>query len=101
MTNQIRDCCMTSLRRRKSCDTRHSQPSQPASPGESETSACLWLTAMTSGVLVGRAAASLGYLELKPEQEEAVASFVRGADVFVSLPTGYGKSLFWLASSGV
>ena len=44
-------------------------------------------------VLVGRAAASLGYLELKPEQEEAVASFVRGADVFVSLPTGYGKSL--------
>ena len=41
-------------------------------------------------VLVGRAAASL---ELKPEQEEAVASFVRGADVFVFLPTGYGKSL--------
>ena len=34
----------------------------------------------------------LGYTELKPCQESAVKSFVSGKDVFVSLPTGYGKS---------
>ena len=36
------------------------------------------------------AAARLGYAELKNKQKEAFAS---GKDVFVSLPTGYGKSL--------
>ena len=36
------------------------------------------------------AAARLGYKELKDKQKEA---FVSGKDVFVSLPTGYGKSL--------
>ena len=34
----------------------------------------------------------LGYRELKPCQESAVKSFVSGKDVFVSVPTGYGKS---------
>ena len=43
--------------------------------------------------IFGRAAASHGYLKLKPEQEKAVLSFVGGADVFVCLPTGYGKTL--------
>lgn len=38
-------------------------------------------------------ATRLGYPELKKEQSEAVLSFVQGKDVFVSLPTGYGKSL--------
>ena len=31
--------------------------------------------------------------ELRPKQHEAVLNFVRGKDVFVSLPTGSGKSL--------
>ncbi len=34
----------------------------------------------------------LGY-ELKNEQEESVFQFASGKDVFVCLPTGYGKSL--------
>ena len=42
---------------------------------------------------VRRAAASLGYPQLKEEQELAILSFVGGNDVFISLPTGYGKSL--------
>ena len=39
------------------------------------------------------AAASLGYTCLKVEQKKALQAFVGGKDVFVSLPTGYGKSL--------
>ena len=37
-----------------------------------------------------KAALRLGYPSLR---EEAVVSFVSGKDVFVVLPTGYGKSL--------
>ena len=43
--------------------------------------------------LVKEAALSLGYGCLKPEQEKAVMAFIRGEDLFVSLPTGYGKSV--------
>ena len=32
-------------------------------------------------------------VKLKDKQLEAVLSFMSGNDVFVSLPTGYGKSL--------
>ena len=32
---------------------------------------------------------------LKPKQLEAVCSFVAGNDTFVTLPTGYGKSLIY------
>ena len=42
---------------------------------------------------IRKVAVSLGYSKLKPEQEKAILSFVFGNDVFVSLPTGYGKSL--------
>ena len=35
----------------------------------------------------------LGYSALRPQQELAVKSFVQGNDVFISLPTGGGKSL--------
>ena len=34
----------------------------------------------------------LGFQKLLDKQVEAVSSFVNGNDVFVSLPTGYGKS---------
>ena len=39
------------------------------------------------------AARAIGVSELKDEQRKAVLSFVRVNDVFVSLPTGYGKSV--------
>ena len=36
---------------------------------------------------------ALGLTELKPKQVEAISAFVSGKDVFISLPTGYGKSV--------
>ncbi len=45
------------------------------------------------GSIISKAAQSLGYSELKKEQHEAVMKFVTGNDVFISLPTGFGKSL--------
>ena len=40
-----------------------------------------------------KAANLAGYKALHKEQKEAIVYFVSGRDVFVSLPTGYGKSL--------
>ena len=37
----------------------------------------------------------LGVDTLKEKQEEAIMSFLQGNDTFVSLPTGYGKSLIY------
>ena len=34
-------------------------------------------------------------VRLKDKQLEAILSFMSGNDVFVSLPTGYGKSLIY------
>ena len=42
---------------------------------------------------IAAAAARLVYEEVKPEQREAVRGLVNGRDVFVTLPTGFGKSL--------
>ena len=39
------------------------------------------------------AAKKLGYMQLRNQQVRAVKMFVQGNDVFVSLPTGSGKSL--------
>ena len=38
------------------------------------------------------AAANLGYTSIKPERESAIVSFLRGNDVFVSLPTARGMA---------
>lgn len=45
--------------------------------------------------IIVKAAGSLGYT-LKPEQKQALLKFVGGQDVFVSLPTGFGKSLCYI-----
>ena len=42
-----------------------------------------------------RAAHKLGYAEVRKHQAEAVMKFMQGDDVFVSLPTGSGKSLIY------
>ena len=34
-----------------------------------------------------------GYQSLKPEQKSAVIAFMEGNDVFITLPTGFGKLL--------
>ena len=49
--------------------------------------------------------ARLGYSSLKPLQERVVVSILEGSDVFVILPTSYGKSLcficlLWAVLSG-
>ena len=38
---------------------------------------------------------TFGVQNLNPQQEKAVAEFLRGSDVFVNLPTGYGKHLIY------
>ena len=40
---------------------------------------------------------AIGIDELKPEQFRAMDSILRGEDTFVSLPTGYGKSVIYAA----
>ena len=42
-----------------------------------------------------KAVGHMGLRELKPKQIEAIQSFVSGRDTFVSLPTGYGKSVIF------
>ena len=37
----------------------------------------------------------MGLSTLKPKQMEAVLAFLDGKDTFVSLPTGYGKSVIY------
>ncbi len=42
---------------------------------------------------IAAAASTLGYQGLRPQQQQAVHTFVTGHDVFVSMPMGSGKSL--------
>ena len=42
-------------------------------------------------------AQAVGIEKLKPEQFRAIDSILRGKDTFVSLPTGYGKSVIFTA----
>jgi bloom syndrome protein len=48
----------------------------------------------TVSVLV-EVAGILGLNKFKPKQEEAIVSVFSGKDTFVSLPTGYGKSVVY------
>ena len=41
------------------------------------------------------ATSELQFSALKPQQKEAVLEFVQGKDVFVALPTGFGKSVIF------
>ena len=45
--------------------------------------------------LLRQSARLLGIESFKEKQVEAITSFVSGKDTFVSLPTGYGKSLIY------
>ena len=42
---------------------------------------------------ISAACSTIGLASLKAKQREAILKFVGGQDVFISLPTGYGKSL--------
>lgn len=45
--------------------------------------------------LIVDCARQLGYDRLKEKQLEAITSYIQGNDTFVSLPTGYGKSIIF------
>ena len=44
-------------------------------------------------IVIETVARSLGYTQLKREQQMVINSFVSGNDVFAVLPTGFGKTL--------
>ena len=46
------------------------------------------------------AAQMMGIESLKAKQVKAVEAFVSGHDVFVSLPTGYGKTVIYAVLPG-
>ena len=52
-------------------------------------------------VVVKEASESLGVSKLKDKQKDALVAFASGRNVFVSLPTGFGKSLCYICLLGV
>ena len=59
------------------------------------------VAAMETKRVLSKVASQIGYSTLRPKQEEVILDFVRGSDVFVSLPTGSGKSLCYSLLPGV
>ena len=53
------------------------------------------LSKLALSVLVREAASRLGFTNVKPQQLEAILAFCGGKDVFVSLPTGFRKTLIF------
>ena len=53
------------------------------------------LRTIVLSALIREAASRIGYDNVKPKQIEAVLEFCKGKDVFVSLPTGYRKTLIF------
>ena len=53
------------------------------------------LKKLALSVLVREAASRLGFANVKPQQMEAILAFCQGKDVFVSFPTGFGKTLIF------
>ena len=51
-------------------------------------------TALDFSRIIGDVSLELG-LVLKDKQVEAIQKFCQGLDVFVSLPTGFGKSMIY------
>ena len=45
---------------------------------------------------IDKAASQAGFASLSIEQRESIARFVSGKDIFVSLPTGAGKSICYM-----
>ena len=43
----------------------------------------------------------LGINTLRPEQEKAILQFLLGRNVFVALPTGYGKLVLLFSTAGI
>jgi len=46
-------------------------------------------------LILSRVANKMGYQELRAKQQEAILAFMRGRDVFITLPTGCGKLLLF------
>lgn len=48
---------------------------------------------MNLDAIISESARKMGFIELKEEQRHVLRKFAEGNDVFVCLPTGFGKSL--------
>ena len=46
-------------------------------------------------IALKRAMECMGISDMKPKQIDAIKNFVSGRDTFVTLPTGYGKSIIF------
>ena len=61
-----------------------------------ESSACYVSPQPEMNILDAVASVSTGLnLQLKDKQKEVIQKFCEGHDMFVSLPTGYGKSMIY------